>query len=284
MKIALFGKSGQVAREFRALCTDDVLTVIDRKQADFTDPDRVEHAANNIDTDIFINAAAYTAVDRAESEVDAARLVNATSPARIAQVAAKRNLPLLHISTDYVFPGDGTSPWQPMDTPGPLGVYGQTKLEGEEAIRASGARHVILRTSWVFSSHGQNFVKTMLRLAETHDKLSVVGDQIGGPTAAGDIAHACMMIALALNKGHSGGTYHFSGTPDASWADFAREIFAQAGLCVTVEGIPTTDYPTPATRPLNSRLDCSATLADFSLPRPDWRLALASVLKDLEAT
>ncbi len=229
MKFALFGKTGQVATEFQHLCTSDRIDVIGRDRADFSDPDAVRTAARAADGDLFVNAVAYTAVDKAETEPDLARAVNADSVAALAEVAAERNLPLIHISTDYVFPGTGTKPWSPGDPTGPLGVYGQTKLAGEEAIRASGARHVILRTSWVFSAHGANFVKTMLRLSESRDALDIVADQIGGPTAAGDIAFAALMIGFALWDDHPGGTYHFSGVPDVSWADFAREIFFQAG-------------------------------------------------------
>ena len=283
VKVALFGKSGQVATEFQRLCTPDRLDVIGRDRADFSDPDAVRAAARATECDTIVNAVAYTAVDKAEAEPDLARTVNTVSVAALAEVAAERNLPLVHISTDYVFPGAGTQAHQPDDPTGPLGVYGQTKLDGEVAIRASGARHVILRTSWVFSAHGANFAKTMLRLSETRDALDIVGDQIGGPTPAGDIAQALLKIGSAVRDGHAGGTYHFSGAPDVSWADFAREIFLQAGRKVTVRDIPTKDYPTPARRPLNSRLDCSATSAEFEIARPDWRLGLAAILNDLKA-
>ena len=179
--------------------------------------------------------------------------------------------------------GSGTTPWQPEDATGPLGVYGASKLGGERGVTAAGGTHAILRTSWVFSAHGNNFVKTMLRLGAEREALTIVADQIGGPTPARDIAAACMRIASELKADPAkSGTYHFSGAPDVSWADFAREIFAQAGLEVAVTDIPTSDYPTPAKRPLNSRLDCSATRSAFGIPQPDWRAGLAEVLADLK--
>ena len=208
----------------------------------------------------------------------------ATRPGAMARACAELAIPFVHISTDYVFEGGGTAPWKPDDTTGPLGAYGRTKLEGEEAIRAAGGVYAILRTSWVVSAHGNNFVKTMLRLGAERDRLTIVADQIGGPTPARDIAKACHKMAQALMADPSKtGTYHFSGSPDVSWADFAREIFAQAGITCEVADIPTSDYPTPATRPLNSRMDCSTLATAFGITRPDWRLGLAEILSDLNA-
>ena len=282
MKLAVFGRTGQVARELQARAPDHVsLDVIGRERADFSTPDQVADVARALQVDAIINAVAYTAVDKAEAERDLAQSVNATSVARLAEAAAETDTPLVHISTDYVFPGNGTTPWTPKDQTGPLGVYGATKLAGEDAIRASGARHVILRTSWVFSAHGGNFVKTMLRLGAERDRLTIVADQIGGPTHAAAIADACLATARALTDGHAGGTYNFSGAPDVSWAGFARAIFASAGLAPMVVDIPTSDYPTPAERPLNSRLDCSSLMRDFAIPRPDWKEGLAEVLDAL---
>jgi dTDP-4-dehydrorhamnose reductase len=226
-----------------------------------------------------LNAAAYTAVDRAEEEPDLAHAVNARAVGEMAGWAAARGIPLVHISTDYVFDGSGTHPRAPDAPTAPLGVYGDSKRAGEEALRAAGGTHAILRTSWVFSAHGGNFLKTMLRLSETRDRLTIVADQVGGPTPAGAIAQACLTIAAALvtDPGRSG-TYHFSGAPEVSWAGFAREIFAAAGRDVTVEDIPTTDYPTPAARPLNSRLDCSSLSETFGIDRPDWRAATHEIV------
>ena len=215
-------------------------------------------------------------------EPDAAAALNARAPAVMAEAAAARGIPFVHVSTDYVFDGSGDAPRAPGVVPRPLNVYGATKQDGEEAVRAAGGPHAILRTSWVFSAHGANFVKTMLRLGAERDALSIVSDQIGGPTPARAIAEACLEIAAQLSDNTElSGTYHFSGAPDVSWADFARAIFEAAGLDCTVTDIPTSDYPTPAARPLNSRLDCAATAEAFGIGRPDWRAHLDLVLKEL---
>ena len=200
----------------------------------------------------------------------------------MALAASLRNIPFVHVSTDYVFDGSGQTPWHPDDETGPLGAYGRSKLAGEHAIHAAGGTFAIVRTSWVFSSHGTNFVKTMLRLGKTRESLAVVSDQVGGPTAAGDIAAALVDMARLLARGDGApGTYHFSGAPDVSWADFAREIFRRAHLQTQVIDIPTEAYPTPAKRPHNSRLDCRTTETMFGITRPDWRRSLTTVLKDL---
>ena len=279
MKVLVFGKTGQVATE---LALFDGVTCLGRADADLTDPGACEALIAGTEADAVINAAAYTGVDTAEDDRDTAMIVNAMAPTAMAAAAAARDLPFVQISTDYVFEGGGTAPWTPEDPTGPLGVYGQSKLGGERGVAGAGGRYAILRTSWVFSAHGSNFAKTMLRLGAERDTLTIVADQIGGPTPARDIAAACMGIARALKEdAQKAGTYHFSGAPDVSWADFAREIFAQAGLAVDVSDIPTADYPTPAQRPLNSRLDCAATEAVFGIARPDWRAGLADVLADL---
>lgn len=279
MKVLVFGKTGQVASE---LARFDGVTCLGRDAADLMDPGTCERVIADCDAEAVINAAAYTGVDKAEDDRDTAMIVNAMAPTAMAAAAAARDLPFVHISTDYVFEGSGTAPWQPGDATGPLGVYGASKLGGERGVARAGGRYAILRTSWVFSAHGNNFAKTMLRLGAERAALTIVADQIGGPTPARDIAAACMEIAHALTEDASkAGTYHFSGAPDVSWADFAREIFAQAGLTVDVTDIPTADYPTPAQRPLNSRLDCGTTEAAFGITRPDWRAGLAEVLADL---
>jgi dTDP-4-dehydrorhamnose reductase len=193
-------------------------------------------------------------------------------------------VPLIQISTDYVFDGGGTTPRAPDDPVAPLGAYGRSKLAGEVGVRAAGGPHAILRTSWVVSAHGSNFMKTMLRVGPQRGHLRVVDDQVGGPTSAAEIAAACLRIAERLVADPSKtGTYHFAGAPDTSWAGFARAIFAAASLDVDVAPIPSSDYPTPARRPLNSRLDCSATEAVFGIPRPDWRDGLKAILADLAA-
>ncbi len=279
MRLAVFGRTGQVATELARL---GGVTCLGREVADFADPEAVRRAAQAVEADAIVNAVAYTAVDRAETEEEIARAVNATAVGALAEVAAERGLPFVHISTDYVFDGGGDRPWRPDDPVGPLGAYGRTKLEGEDAVRAAGGTHAILRTSWVFSAHGTNFVRTMLRLGAERDRLRIVADQIGGPTPARAIAAACAAIAgaLARDPGLSG-TYHFAGAPDTSWAGFARAIFAEAGLTPAVEDIPSSDYPTPAARPKNSRLDCTATEAAFGIARPDWRAALPEVVAAL---
>lgn len=280
MTILVFGKTGQVATELRARA--DVMA-LGRDRADLSAPDACAAAIGQIRPEAVINAAAYTAVDQAESEEELAEVVNGAAPAAMARACAELGIPFVQISTDYVFNGSGAAPW-PVDAPtGPLGAYGRTKLIGEEGVRDAGGVHAILRTSWVFSAHGKNFVKTMLRLGAERDRLTIVADQIGGPTPAGDIAEACLSIATQLRDDPSkSGTYHFSGAPDVSWADFAREIFAQANLACTVEDIPTTAFPTPARRPANSRLDCSSTARIFGINRPDWRQGLSRILKDIE--
>ena len=280
MKALVFGSTGQVAQELRVRLPKAVF--LSRSDADLRAPDRCAEAIAAFDAELVINAAAYTAVDQAETDEDLAMLVNGLAPAAMARAAAARGLPFLHISTDYVFDGSGTRPWQPDADTGPLGSYGRTKLAGEHGIHAAGGRFAILRTSWVFSAHGTNFVKTMLRLGKTRDTLSVVADQIGGPTAAGDIAAALIEMGRLLSLGLGApGTYHFAGTPDVSWAAFAREIFRQAGLKTQVTDIPSQAYPTPARRPQNSRLDCSTTETVFGIVRPDWHKSLNKVLKDL---
>jgi len=283
MSLLVFGQSGQVARELATLVPD--ATFLSRADADLLNPEACAAQIRNSRADVVINAAAWTAVDAAETDADAAHCVNARAPTAMAAACARQGIPFIHISTDYVFPGTGVQPFRPTDPTGPLGQYGASKRAGEDGVRAAGGVFAILRTSWVFSAHGQNFVKTMLRLSETRGRLSVVGDQVGGPTFAGDIAQACVSLADRLIQDRRlTGTYHFTGAPDVSWADFAREIFRLTSRPVEVVDIPTSEYPTPARRPLNSRLDCSATEAAFGLQRPDWRSALARVLDDLKAS
>ncbi|TRD22413.1 dTDP-4-dehydrorhamnose reductase [Palleronia caenipelagi] len=280
--ILVFGSSGQVGA---SLAGRDGVLSLGRAEADLTDPEACAAAIRAHRPRAVINAAAYTAVDKAESEENLAAAINGAAPGAMARVAAELGIPFVHISTDYVFPGSGTAPHQVNDRTGPLGAYGRTKLAGEEAVRAAGGVHAILRTSWVYSDHGANFLKTMLRLSETRDHLTVVADQIGGPTPAPAIADAVMIIAEALVTDPSlSGTYHFSGAPDVGWADFARAIFAAAGRPVTVEDIPSSAYPTPAQRPGNSRMDCSATETAFGIARPDWQATLPHMIKSITET
>ena len=279
--ILVFGKTGQVATEIARLAPEALC--VGRDRVDLADPDACRDLVLDVAPSGIINAAAYTAVDRAEEDEALATRINGDAPAAMAQAAARLGVPFVHISTDYVFDGAGEQPFTPEDPTAPLGVYGRSKLVGEQGVTAAGGAAAILRTSWVFSAHGNNFVKTMLRLGGDRDKLTVVADQIGGPTPARDIAAACltMLDGLREDPGRAG-LYHFAGAPDTSWAGFAREIMAQAGLACVVEDIPTSAYPTPARRPLNSRMDC-AKLARFGLERPDWRAGLALVLAELGA-
>jgi dTDP-4-dehydrorhamnose reductase len=276
--ILVFGETGQVARE---LARQAPVITLSRAQADLMDPATCAAAIRAHAPRGVINAAAWTAVDKAEAEEEAATQINAHAPGAMARECAGLGIPFVHISTDYVFDGSGTTPWTPDAPTGPLGAYGRSKLKGEEAVRAVGGPHVILRTSWVFSAHGANFVKTMLRLGAERPVLRVVADQWGAPTPAAAIAEACLTIAdrLIAAPGLSG-THHFAGHPDTTWAGFARAIMETAGLPAQVEDIATADYPTPARRPANSRLDCSALARDFAIPRPDWRAGLAAVLAD----
>lgn len=283
--ILVFGKTGQVAIELQRQAPEAArLTALPRAQADLSDPAACAEAIRTLKPSVVINAAAYTAVDRAEEEEPLATRINGEAPGAMARACADLGVPLVHISTDYVFDGSGESPWDPSDPTSPSNAYGRSKLAGEEAIRASGCAHVILRTSWVFSAHGANFVKTMLRLGAERDRLTIVADQVGGPTPAAEIARACLAIADAMIADPAkSGTYHLSGAPDVSWANFAREIFAQSGLTSEVSDIPTSDFPTPAKRPLNSRMDNRSLTDTFGLPRPYWRAGLQDVLTDLGA-
>jgi dTDP-4-dehydrorhamnose reductase len=282
MKILVFGQTGQVARELvrRAPAGVDLIT-LGRDQADLADPKACALAIANSEADVVVNAAAWTAVDRAEEEEAAAHIVNADAPTAMAEACAAKGLPFIHISTDYVFNGSGTIPFQPNDPTGPLGAYGRTKLAGEIGVRNAGGKHLILRTSWVVSAHGNNFIKTMLRLGADRPDLRVVADQIGGPTSAAAIADAIFVAARAMVDGAAGGTHHFTGAPDVSWAEFARAIMQVANLPAQVHDIPSSEFPTPAQRPLNSRLDASSLGSAFAISRPNWRRDLEAIVAEL---
>ena len=278
--ILVFGKTGQVGSELQRV--GDVVA-LGRCLADLSNPKACMDAIHAHGPKAVINAAAYTAVDNAETEEALATIINGDAPEAIAKACAELGIPLVHISTDYVFEGVGTRPWHPNDPTVPQNAYGRSKLVGEIGIRNSGAIHAILRTSWVVSAHGANFLTTMLRLSDTNDTLSVVADQIGGPTPARNIITACLQIAEQLVQDPSkSGTYHYSGAPEVSWAEFAAKIFYYAGRPVTVTPISTADYPTPASRPLNSRMDCEATERVFGIPRPDWRDGLKTIFRELK--
>lgn len=287
MRFLVFGETGQVARELaRAGATaGHRLEILGRGDVDLRDAAACTAAVSETGAEAVINAAAYTAVDQAEAEPALAAAVNADAPGAMARAAAARGLPFLHVSTDYVFDGTGDRPWRETDPTAPLGVYGRTKLDGERQVAAAGGAHVILRTAWVFSAHGKNFVKTMLRLGAERDALSVVDDQRGGPTPAADIAATLLALAEGIVAGKPGGIFHYAGAPTVSWAGFAEAIFDASSLPrkPRITRIPTSAYPTPARRPANSALDCARILETHGIAQPDWRAGLAEVLNELEA-
>jgi dTDP-4-dehydrorhamnose reductase len=285
MRFLVLGGSGQVGTELQALRRPDDIEIVapDKGVLDLTDHDALagmiaEHAWSGV-----INAAAYTDVDRAESEQAKAFAINGQAPAQLAAETRRLGIPLIHISTDYVFDGRKGSPYVEADAPGPLNAYGRSKLAGEQAVAAGNPRHVILRTSWVYSPYGRNFVRTILRLAAERNRLTIVADQRGCPTAARDVAQACLTVALrcASRPEHGPyGLYHLAGESEATWFEFAKTIVELAHLPRPVEVVPirSVDYPTPATRPADTRFDCAALVRDFGIkPRP-WRDALANTL------
>ncbi len=285
MRLLLFGKNGQVARTLleEAAGVHDVIA-LGRAEADLSRPGTAAAAIRTHAPDAIINAAAYTAVDKAETEKEAAHTLNALAPEEMAKAAAQAGAPFIHLSTDYVFGGNAAGPYAEDDATNPINVYGATKREGETGVLAENKDAVILRTSWVFSEYGANFVKTMLRLGAERDALDIVGDQIGGPTPARDIARTVLTIAGKKHRGAPGASvYHYQGAPAASWADFAKKIFDYAGLAATVRAIATTDYPTPAKRPLATILDCARIERDFGVAQPDWRIGLRQTVATLTA-
>ena len=294
MKLLLLGGNGQVGRELRRTLPALGHVVVATRAgaegelaADFDAPDSVGELVRRIAPDVVVNAVAHTAVDRAESEPDAAFRVNALAPAAIAQACAATGALLLHYSTDYVFDGSASRPYREDDVTAPLGVYGASKLAGEEAVRASGARHAILRTAWVYAAHGKNFLHTMLRLASERDELRVVADQIGAPTPAAWIADASARIVA--HGVPASGTWHLVAAGETSWHGFAEAIIDEelaAGLLARrprVLPITTADYPTPARRPAYSVLDTTRLRRDFGIAAPEWRDGLHAVIEGLAA-
>ena len=294
MKILLLGKNGQVGWELqRSLAPLGELHALDRHSTELCgDVSNLSGLAETVRTlrpDIIVNAAAYTAVDKAESEPELARCINALAPATLAQEAQRLGAWLVHFSTDYVFDGSGTRPWQESDAPAPLNVYGQTKLEGEQLIVQHCAQHLILRTSWVYAARGGNFAKTMLRLAQERDRLTVINDQFGAPTGAellADItAHA--LRSLPSQPQHAG-IYHAAASGQTTWNAYAKHVIAHAQIVkpaikITaheVAEVPTSAFPTPARRPHNSRLDTSKLQTNFGLKLPDWRVGVQRMLEE----
>lgn len=296
MKLLLFGGNGQIGSELRrslgplgeVVATTRRGTLEDGtacEQADFDAPASLPGLIERIAPDVVVNAAAHTAVDRAESEPDAVFRANAQAPKAIAEACARHGIRLVHYSTDYVFDGRGTRPYREDDPTAPASVYGASKLAGEDAIRASGAAHLILRTAWVYAAHGRNFLRTMLRLAGERDELRVVADQLGTPTPAALIADVTARV-LAQPATHSG-TWHLTATGATSWHGFAKAIMQGAHARGLIARIPralpitTDDYPTPAARPAYSVLDCSALQRDFGIALPDWQDGLSRTLDEL---
>lgn len=285
MKILITGRHGQVSRELQlALAGSVELCVLGQEQLDLANSTDIREQVETQRPDLIINAAAHTAVDQAESEPELAFAINATAPALLAEAAAQLDIPLIHYSTDYVFDGSKSAPYTEHDATAPLGIYGQSKLAGEEAIRRVGGQHLILRTSWVYSLHGKNFLLTMQRLLQEREELRVVADQIGAPTWAGTIAQATAELIAHWRAGNPGpwGTYHLSGLGETSWFGFAEAIAEQLRQrgkpCARLAAIPSSAYPTPAQRPLNSRLDCTRLQRDWNIRLPDWHAALLECL------
>ncbi len=279
MRVLVFGKNGQVATELQQ---QSGVIALGREVMDFRYPERFEAVIDQYCPDVIINATAYTDVNGAENNEKLATKINGIAPTILAEIAAKRKIPFLHISTDYVFDGSGNSPWTPLDQPCPLNAYGRSKLKGETGITQTDGVFAILRTSWVFSSSGKNFVKTVLELSTIQDEIKVVSDEIGGPTAASDLASALMTIANTFNEARGeSGIFHFAGSPDTSWANFALNVTKKAGASVKIIHVPSSEIPTRAIRPLNSRMDCSKLQNVFGINRPKWQDSLDRVIDKL---
>ncbi len=293
MKVLVVGHAGQVAQSLIEAAEAKAVTCVaqGRPQFDLTDAASIRSAIAANEPACVINAAAYTAVDKAETEPDQAYAVNAEGPGMLAEACNAADVPLIHLSTDYVYDGAGASAYTEDMATNPLGIYGKSKLAGEQAVLDAQPKSIILRTAWVYSPFGHNFLMTMLRLAETRQQLNVVDDQIGNPTYAPHIADALLDVAGQINewqREHAPwGIYNLSGTGETSWCGFAREIFTQSadlgGPSASVQGITTAEYPTPAARPANSRLDCSKLASVFDVRLPSWQIGTRACLTRLLA-
>lgn len=277
--ILVFGKHGQVANELNKIRN---VKSLDRNQADLLKPLSCYEVIESLSPEGVINAAAYTDVDKAEFEEDIAKIINSDSPKLIARACLKLKIPLIHISTDYVFNGIGKTPWKPNDLTCPLGAYGRSKLSGEKEIRSSNCINVILRTSWIFSENRKNFVKSIFDISKTKKEINVVSDQIGSPTPAKNLAYDCISILSQLAKNPSkSGTYHYCGNPYISRSNLAKIILKLSKKNNSINSITSSNINSIAIRPLNSRLDCSSTLKTFNIKQPDWRPALSEVVNKL---
>lgn len=293
LKVLVAGASGQVARALIDTAPSGLMDVVahGRPQLDLADPSSIEGVLRAAAPDLVINAAAYTAVDQAESEEAAAQAINSKGAGHLASAAARLGAPILHLSTDYVFAGDKSAPYGESDPVGPMGAYGRSKLAGELAVADANPRHLVLRTAWVYSPYGKNFAKTMLRLAETRGELGVVHDQRGNPTSAHDIAAALWSLARQFEESPAAfvpGVYHLTARGEASWAEFAEEIFRVSGQLggpsARVRRITTDEFPTPTRRPANSRLDCSKLADTFGLFLPHWQASTQACVEQLIKT
>ncbi len=285
LKILITGQHGQVSQELQQRLQGlGELIVLGRDQLDLADADLIRQQVRAHRPSLIINAAAHTAVDLAESEPDSAFAINAIAPGILAEEAKALGIPLIHYSTDYVFDGSKPAPYTENDKPNPLGVYGQSKLAGEQAIAAVGGEYLILRTSWVYSSHGKNFLLTMQRLLQEKPQMRIVADQIGAPTWAGTIANSTRALIERWQAGNAGdwGVYHLTAQGETSWFGFAEaigeQLRASGRACAELEAIPSSAYPTPAKRPLNSRLDCSRLQQQWHVSQPQWQDALHECL------
>ena len=285
MKTLITGQHGQVSQALQQRLQGlGELIVLGRDQLDLANPEHIRQQVRDHRPDLIINAAAHTAVDLAESEPDAAFAINAIAPGILAEEAKALGVPLIHYSTDYVFDGSKSAPYTESDTPNPLSVYGQSKLAGEQAIAAVGGEYLILRTSWVYSNHGKNFLLTMQRLLQEKPQMRIVADQIGAPTWAGSIANSTRALIERWQAGEAGewGIYHLTAAGETSWFGFAQAIAqqlrAEGKACAELEAIPSSAYPTPAQRPLNSRLDCSRLQQQWHVSQPHWQDALRECL------
>lgn len=291
MHIVVTGKQGQVVQSLlrRGAETGVEISAVGRPEMDLADPASIAAAFSALRPDVIVSAAAYTAVDKAETESDLAIAVNGAGPGAVAQAAKALGVPLIHISTDYVFDGTLDRPYVESDPTGPTGVYGASKLAGEQAVLRGHEDSAVLRVAWIYSPFGGNFVKTMLRLAGDRDELGVVGDQVGNPTSALAIADGILQVAtnmVSTSSPELRGIFHMTAPGEASWADFAQAIFAasaaRGGPSASVRSIGTADYPTPATRPANSRLDCGLIARVYGVTLPDWRTSLDDVMDRLQ--